>query len=258
MLLDSLHLFLEIRKRCQMGLFMAAHNYSFSIYNACYAPLLCKRGMMKRILSLRNGNPAAPPPPGGYKCWWEVQQCTLGENPLYSHSCRNGLLGLFTFGVLLLCIRRMDRKTLMKSINYSRSILLTVSLLISQPCTFTTHLLTLQEQQGNISPACLCFCFFYGEDIENVINFLALQCSKFAATQVCASPVLILLSRVESRKWECNCLDFLCSACHLFRVYFSTAGEIKQKLKGRTATHVQRSWVLLVGLDLNTVSLSGV
>lgn len=171
---------------------------------------------------------------------------TWGKSPLLQ-SCRNGLLGLFTFGVLLLCIRRMDRKTLMKSINYSRSILLTVSLLISQPCTFTTHLLTLQEQQGNISPACLCFCSFYGEDIENVINFLALQCSKFAATQVCASPVLILRSRVESRKWECNCLDFLCSARHLFRVYFSTAGEIKQK--GRTAAHVQRSSAGWVGLN---------
>lgn len=40
----------------------------FAVYNACYAPLLCKRGMMKRISSLRNRIPAAPPPPCGHKC----------------------------------------------------------------------------------------------------------------------------------------------------------------------------------------------
>lgn len=60
----------------------------------------------------------------------------------------------------------------MKNINYSRSILLTVSLLISQPCTFTTHLLTLQVQRDNINTTCFRFCLFYGEDIENVISLL--------------------------------------------------------------------------------------
>lgn len=35
----------------------------FAIYNAFYAPLLCKRAVMKRVSSLRNGNPAAPPSP---------------------------------------------------------------------------------------------------------------------------------------------------------------------------------------------------
>lgn len=113
-----------------------------------------------------------------------------GKSPL-PQSCRKGLLGLFTFRVLLLCNRKMDRKTLMKNINYSRSISHRVSLLISQTCTFTTYLLTLQVQRGNFSPACLCFCSFYGKD---VINFLAQQCSKFAATQVYASTVLIQLS----------------------------------------------------------------
>lgn len=42
----------------------------FTIYNALCAPLLCKRGMLKRILSLRNGIPAAPPPPHGHECCW--------------------------------------------------------------------------------------------------------------------------------------------------------------------------------------------
>lgn len=32
-----------------------------SIYNAYYAPLLCKKGMMKRTLLLRNGNPLLLP-----------------------------------------------------------------------------------------------------------------------------------------------------------------------------------------------------
>lgn len=68
--------------------------------------------------------------------------------------------------------RRMDRKTLMKNINYSHSVLLTVSLLIPQPCTFTTHLLTLQVQRDNIKAACLRFCSFFGEDIKNVISLL--------------------------------------------------------------------------------------
>lgn len=45
--------------------------------------------------------------------------------------------------------------------------------------------------------------------------------------------------------WVC-----FCSASHLFRVYFSTGGEIKQKCKGKTSAHMQRSWVLLVGFDL--------
>lgn len=57
----------------------------FSIYNAFYAPLLCKRGMMKRISSLRNGIPAAPPPPHGHGVLLEVQHCAQEENPLHSN-----------------------------------------------------------------------------------------------------------------------------------------------------------------------------
>lgn len=78
----------------------------FSIYNAFYAPLLCKRGMMKRISSLRNGNPAAPPTPGSYKCWWEVQQCTLGENPLHSNLVEMAYLAFLYFMYLFYAIER--------------------------------------------------------------------------------------------------------------------------------------------------------
>lgn len=147
----------------------------------------------------------------------------------------------------------MDRKTLMKSINYSRRILLTVSLLISQPCTFTTHLLTLQMQRSNISPASLCFCSIYGEDIKNVINFLSLVFQICCNTSLCIYSVnpdlMCSAGSGNAAVWIC-----VCSVSHLFRVYFSTGGEIKQKCKRRSAAQGQRSWVLLVGLDLNTTS----
>lgn len=42
---------------------VVVHGSVFAIYNAFYAPLLCKRAVMKRVSSLRNGNPAAPPTP---------------------------------------------------------------------------------------------------------------------------------------------------------------------------------------------------
>lgn len=152
---------------------------------------------------------------------------TGGKSPLLP-SCRNGLLGLFTFRVLLLCNRRMDRKTLMKSINYSRSMLLTVSLLFSQPCTFTTHLLTLQVQWGNISPACLCFCSCYGEDLENLINFVALQCSTFAASQVCASTVLVQLSCIP-QEVEMQLLGFAFVQSLICSVFISQQPEKSNK-----------------------------
>lgn len=54
----------------------------FAIYNVFYAPLLCKGGMMKRISSLRNGVPAAPPPlPRGHKYCWRCRE----ENPHHSN-----------------------------------------------------------------------------------------------------------------------------------------------------------------------------
>ena len=53
----------------------------FAIYNAFYAPLLCKGGMMKRISSLRNGIPAAPPPPCGHKCCWRCSAARRRKIP---------------------------------------------------------------------------------------------------------------------------------------------------------------------------------
>lgn len=170
---------------------------------------------------------------------------TGGKSPLLQ-SCRNGLLGLFTFHVLLLCNRRMDRKTLMKSINYSRSILLTVSVLFSQLCTFTTHLLTLQVQRGNISPACLYFCSCYGEDLENIIHFFGPTVFHICCnTTLCIYSVSPSLMRStgsgNATVWVC-----FCSASYLFRVYFSTGGEMKQKCKGelqRTCSTAEFCWL---------------
>lgn len=99
-----------------------------SIYNAFYAPLLCKRGMMKRISSLRNGNPAAPPPPlpavisADERC----SSAHLGKIPSTPI-----LQKWLTWPFYILCTSfsdgRMDRKTLMKNINYSHSVLLSLA-----------------------------------------------------------------------------------------------------------------------------------
>lgn len=65
----SLLLFLEIED-CVGKPSCGGSQLHFAIYNAFYAPLLCKGGMMKRISSLRNEIPAAPPTPSGYTCCW--------------------------------------------------------------------------------------------------------------------------------------------------------------------------------------------
>lgn len=84
---------------------------------------------MKGISSLRNGNPAAPPPPVVLSADERCSSAHLGKIPSTPI-----LQKWLTWPFYILCTsfsnRRMDKKTLMKNINYSHSVLLTVSLLI--------------------------------------------------------------------------------------------------------------------------------
>ena len=70
----------------------------FTIYNAFYAPLLCKIGTMKRIPSLRNGIPAAPPLPHGHESCWRCSSAhwrNIPSTPL--QSCSADTHGLLIF-----------------------------------------------------------------------------------------------------------------------------------------------------------------
>lgn len=71
----------------------------FAIYNTFYAPLLCKRGMMKRNSSLRNGIPAAPPPPLGHECCWRCSTPHWRKIPSTPILLSIDVLGLLIFHV---------------------------------------------------------------------------------------------------------------------------------------------------------------
>lgn len=92
-----------------------------AIYNAFDAPLLCKRGMMKRISSLRSGIPAAPPPPRGHEC---CSRCST-EHWRKILSTHSNLFELtytsFTY-YKRPCNRRLDREMLMGPNLHSNSI----------------------------------------------------------------------------------------------------------------------------------------
>lgn len=182
-----------------------------SIYNACYAPLLCKRGMMKRILSLRNGNPVAPPPPGGYKCWWEVQQCTLGENPFHSNLVETAYLAFFHSVYFFYAIGGWTRIEGWR--HWWKVLIIDVGSCLPSHCLYPSRAL--------LQHICwLCKCSEVILALHAFVSalsmvkakmqfiFLALQCSECAPTQVCACRVLILLSCFP-QKWKCNCLDLL-------------------------------------------------
>lgn len=153
----------------------------YHIYNALYAPLLCKRGMMKRMLSLRNGIPAAPPPPHGHECCWRCSAAHWRKIPstpilLSWHTwpfdiscvsslhlrdgqgdakgaCQNLFWNSFSFLVnwefcgcknYRLCFFQWTQWYLMEDINYWHSIIfLTVSVHFSWPFTFWAYLTTL-------------------------------------------------------------------------------------------------------------------
>lgn len=83
-----------------------------AICNTFYAPLLCKRGMMKRISSLRNGIPAAPPPPHGHECCWRCSSAHWRKIPSTPILLSSDVLGLLIFHVSLLCNRGMGREML--------------------------------------------------------------------------------------------------------------------------------------------------
>lgn len=154
------------QETCQTGSFTAAYTYAFPyimhVMHLCYA----KEAWWKEFFYHWEMEIWPPllllPLPAVISVDERCSSAHGGENLLHSNLVETAYLAFFAFRVLLLCKRRMDRKTLMKRINYSRSILLTVSLLISQLCTFTTHLLTLQVQRGNISHARLLFVLFIG------------------------------------------------------------------------------------------------
>lgn len=124
--------------------------------------------------------------------------------------------------------RRMDRKTLMKNINYSHSVL-------QCHCSSPSHALL-----QHICLLCKCSeiilnlrsCSFFGEDIENVISLLPcgvpnLPQHKVVDLQSSQEVVMAVL--------KCGFVQSL--ICSLF--YFSTGAEIEQKSEGRNAA---RDW----------------
>lgn len=99
-------LFLEMERRVGETSSCDASQLHFAIYNAFYTPLLCKRGMMKRVSSLRNGIVAAPPPPlCAGKVLLEVQLRTGEENPLHSNLVELTYLAFLYFMSLFSCSR---------------------------------------------------------------------------------------------------------------------------------------------------------
>lgn len=224
------------RHQHQAGVFMGAHTCAFpyimQFMHLCYAkeewwkefhhwemeirpplPLLAALSADERCSSAHLGKIPSTPIVQKWLTWPFYILCTSFSN------------------------RRMDRKTLMKNINYSHSVL--QSRCSSQPCTFTTHLLTLQVQRDNIEAACLRFWSFFGEDIENVISLLPCSVPNLPQHKV-VDLVLILLFTGSG---NCGVIMWFCSVSHLFLVLFLNRCRNWTKAEGRNAAH---DWKLQV------------
>lgn len=116
----------------------------------------------------------------------EVLHCTLEENPLHSNLVERTYMAFLYF--ICLCNRGMGRMVLMKDVNHSHSILLTVSMHISWPCTFWVYftsfccftfysrLLVLQElQQLYFNSGCQRCCVWMRCDTSWLVFHLSVD-----------------------------------------------------------------------------------
>lgn len=78
------------------SILMAVNSFTLSYIMHFMHLLLCKTGRMKRISSLRNGIPAAPPP-DGYECCWRSSSAHWWKIPSTPILLSSDVLALLIF-----------------------------------------------------------------------------------------------------------------------------------------------------------------